>query len=124
MCIRDSYKHPELEGKRCVVSVDLSVSDDFSAVTYLFHLGDRYRNQKYCPFHSITEYFIPRQTIEKHPNRELYKKWEEQGHINVLETPTIDYDYLSNRILEKPYVIKGLGYDLSLIHISEPTRLL
>ena len=105
------YKHPELEGKRCVVSVDLSVSDDFSAVTYLFHLGDRYRNQKYCPFHSITEYFIPRQTIEKHPNRELYKKWEEQGHINVLETPTIDYDYLSNRILEKPYVIKGLGYD-------------
>ncbi|HCB89140.1 MAG TPA: terminase large subunit [Porphyromonadaceae bacterium] len=105
------YKHPELSGKRCVVAVDLSVVDDFSAVTYLFHLGDRYRNQKYCPIHSVTEYFIPAETVEKHPNRELYKKWVEQGHLRVINSPTIDYEFLANDILEHPYVIKGLGYD-------------
>lgn len=105
------YKHPELSGKRCVVAVDLSVVDDFSAVTYLFHLGDRYRNQKYCPIHSVTEYFIPAETVEKHPNRELYKKWVEQGHLRVINSPTIDYEFLANDILKHPYVIKGLGYD-------------
>lgn len=105
------YKHPELVGKKCVVAVDLSVSDDFSAVTYLFHLGDRYRNQKYCPFHSITEYFIPSETVEKHPNREMYKKWIEQGHLRVMDGLTIDYEFLSNDIMKHPYVIKGLGYD-------------
>lgn len=105
------YKHPELVGKKCVVAVDLSVSDDFSAVTYLFHLGDRYRNQKYCPFHSITEYFIPSETVEKHPNREMYKIWIEQGHLRVMDGLTIDYEFLSNDIMKHPYVIKGLGYD-------------
>lgn len=105
------YKHPELSGKRCVVAVDLSVVDDFSAVTYLFHIPDRYYNKKYCPIHSVTEYFIPAETAEKHPNRELYKKWVEQGHLRVINSPTIDYEFLANDILKHPYVIKGLGYD-------------
>ena len=105
------YKHPELNGKRCVVAVDLSVSDDFSAVTYLFNLPDRYKNQVYCPFHSVTEYFIPEETVKTHPNRELYKSWIEKGFLRVMKGRTINYEALANDIMEHPYVLKGLGYD-------------
>ena len=105
------YKHPSLEGQRCVVTVDLSVSDDFSAVTFLFNMKDRFRNNIYCPFHSVTHYFIPEETLKKHPNRELYKRWVEQGHLHVLKGRVIDYEYLANWILERPYVLKGLGFD-------------
>ncbi len=105
------YKHEGLYKARCVVTVDLSVSDDFSAVTYLFHLPNRYYKKKFAPFHSITEYFIPEATLQKHPNRELYKRWVENGHLRVMKGKTIDYNFLSNDILEHPYVIMGLGYD-------------
>lgn len=105
------YKHNGLEGKRCVVTVDLSVSDDFSAVTYLFNIPERYHNQVYCPFHSITEYFIPEETLKKHPNREMYKRWADQGYLRILKGRTIDYEFLANDIMEHPYFIRGLGYD-------------
>lgn len=105
------YKHNGLEGKRCVVTVDLSVSDDFSAVTYLFNIPERYHNHVYCPFHSITEYFIPEETLKNHTNRELYKRWADQGHLRILKGRTIDYEFLANDILEHPYFIRGLGYD-------------
>lgn len=105
------YKAKGLERKQCVVTVDLSVSDDFSAVTYLFYIPDRNWRQNYCPFHSITEYFIPSETLRKHPNSEMYKRWVEQGHLNIIEGKVIDYEHLANHILQKPYVLKGLGYD-------------
>ena len=105
------HKHPNLEGMRCVVAVDLSVCDDFSAVTYLFHIPDRYRAGVYCPFHSLTEYFIPEEVVNKHPNRELYKKWIADGHLRTIKGTVINYEWLANDILEHPYVIRGLGYD-------------
>lgn len=106
-----SYKHPQLEGMRCVVAVDLSVCDDFSAVTYLFHIPDRYRSGIYTPFHSVTEYFIPEEVVSRHPNREMYKKWIADGHLRTIKGKVINYEWLANDILEHPYVIKGLGYD-------------
>ena len=105
------HKQKDLDGMRCVVTVDLSVCDDFSAVTYLFHIKDRYRAGIYCPFHSVTEYFIPEEIVEKHINRDLYKKWIEQGYLKVLKGSTIDYEALAIDIYEHPYVMKGLGYD-------------
>ena len=105
------HKAVNLTGARCVVAVDLSVCDDFSAVTYLFHIPERYRSGIYCPFHSITEYFIPEAVVDKHPNRELYRKWIADGHLRTIKGSVIDYEWLANDILEHPYVIKGLGYD-------------
>ena len=106
-----SFKHNGLENMRCVVAVDLSVCDDFSAVTYLFHIPERYMHGVYCPFHSVTEYFIPEEVVNKHPNRELYKKWITDGHLKTMPGTVINYEALANDILEHPYVIKGLGYD-------------
>lgn len=101
----------DLEDVRCVASVDLSVCDDFSAVSYTFYLPNNYWNGEYCPFHSITDYYIPEKTIENHPNRELYKKWASEGYLKVIKGSMIDYNLIANNMLEKPFSIIGVGFD-------------
>ena len=101
----------QLTGVRCVLSVDLSVSDDFSAVTYTFNIPDRYRNGKKCPFHSISEYYFPEGQLDRHPNGELYKKWVSQGYLKLCRGNVIDYEQIANDILRKPFRMLGLGYD-------------
>ncbi|BEG98114.1 terminase TerL endonuclease subunit [Bacteroides sedimenti] len=100
-----------LEGLTGVASVDLSVCDDFSAVSYTLYMPHRYRNGNLCPFHSITEYYFPEGQLENHPNRELYRMWIEQGHLKTCKGNVIDYEQIANDILSKPYVLMGLGYD-------------
>lgn len=50
-----------------MVAVDLSVCDDFSAVSYTIYMPD-IRN-----FHVHTDYYFPEGALKDHPNRELYK---------------------------------------------------
>lgn len=124
--IEDLYEKIDdehLKGLRCVASVDLSVSDDFSAVTYTLYMPERYRNGVLSPFHSITDYYFPEQQLGRHPNGELYKRWIEQGHLKTCKGNVIDYVQIANDILSKPYRIMGLGYDsyksLEFIKIME-----
>lgn len=103
----DTYK-----GVRCVVSVDLSVSDDFSAVTYLLFIPGRTVFGEFeTPFHSVTEYYIPSGILSTHPNSELYKRWVEKGYMKLCDGSVIDYQQIVNDILSKPFSILGIGYD-------------
>lgn len=112
-----------LHNVRAVASVDLSVNDDFSAVTYTLYLPERYHNGVFCPFHSITDYYFPEGRLSRHPNGELYKKWVEQGYMKTCLGNVIDYEQIANDILAKPFAIQGLGYDsyksLEFIKIME-----
>lgn len=91
----------------CMVAVDLSVHDDFSTVTYLIY------NAESRTFHSHNDFYLPEATIIKHPNKELYKRWQKDGHLKVLPGNVIDYRYITNDILErnKKLLILGIGYD-------------
>lgn len=91
----------------CMVSVDLSVHDDFSTVTYLIY------NQETRTLHSHNDFYLPEATLEVHPNKELYKKWEKEGHLQVLPGKVIDYRYIANAIIAKNkfLLILGIGYD-------------
>lgn len=117
----------DLARARCVTSVDLSVSDDFSAVTYTFYLPGRVLlgTQTECKFHSITEYYFPKGQLRNHRNGALYERWAEEGHLHLLDGFTIDYERLVNDILSKPYRNFGIGYDpyksLEFIKILECT---
>lgn len=95
----------------CVSAVDLSLKDDFSAVTYLFYSPQREVKGIPTPFHSYTEYYLPQETIETHSNRELYKRWVESGFLKVCGEKIIDYQALAGDILSKPYSNFGVGYD-------------
>ncbi|MGL5262210.1 MAG: terminase TerL endonuclease subunit, partial [Bacteroides sp.] len=90
-----------------MVSVDLSVSDDFSAVTYTIHDSSTYK------FYSYTDYYIPEVLLTTHPNKNLYQRWVDNGHLKVCPGNVINYDMISDDILENNQYVKILqiGYD-------------
>lgn len=89
----------------CMVSFDLSVWDDFSAVCY-----EIYENNK---FHFHVEYYLPEGSLDRHPRRELYKMWAEQGYLTLLPGTAMDYEAVVNDILSKngKVMILGIGSD-------------
>lgn len=89
------------------IAIDLSVRDDFSAVT-LGVFDPRYRN-----FHYKTYYFMPEVAVETHPNRRLYRDWAKAGYLTLTPGEVIDYRYIMERILalNGPARIIALGYD-------------
>lgn len=91
----------------CMVSFDLSVWDDFSAVTYEIYDAQNGR------FHFHTEYYLPEGSLSRHPRRELYMQWAEEGHLKLLPGTAIDYEAVVNDILAKngKVMIIGIGYD-------------
>lgn len=88
-------------------SFDLSIRDDFSAVTYMVYLPQE------RAFHSHTDYYLPRGTIERHSNKELYRKWVEDGHLIMIEGDVIDYSVIVQDILKRnrQVALSAIGYD-------------
>lgn len=97
----DSFSEPPVT----MCSFDLSVKDDFSAVTYMCLTTDK--------FMSKTIYYFPRGALERHTNKELYTKWAEEGYLVLLPGDVIDYARIANDIIatnEKLFLC-GIGYD-------------
>lgn len=90
-----------------MVAIDLSESDDFSAVTVGIY--DKARKG----FHFSTDYFFPREALPNHPNEKLYRRWAEDGHLHLTDGPVIDYRAIVRHVmsLSRRYNILGIGYD-------------
>lgn len=90
-----------------MVAIDLSESDDFSAVT----MGMYDAKRKEFSFH--TSYFFPEGALKNHPNEKLYRAWAERGELRLTKGDVIDYreivEYILN--LNKYVRILGIGYD-------------
>ena len=88
-----------------MVAVDLSVKDDFSAVSYNMYLINK--------FHVHTVYYIPEEALKTHRNKELYKKWVKEGHLKVCGKKSIDYDMIARDVMEMAEHLRILqiGYD-------------
>lgn len=96
-------------GKRVstMVAVDLSVKDDFSAVTYGLYFSDKKK------FHFHTDYYFPEECLNGHRNEELYRKWAAEGHLNLTKGNVIDYSQIAGDIIarNKNLLILQIGYD-------------
>lgn len=68
----------------CAVAFDLSVRDDFSAVSYVAYV--RGANKFYCH----TDYYFPEGALPGHANEQLYRVWAAQGHLRLLPGERID----------------------------------
>lgn len=90
-----------------MVAVDLSVKDDFSAVTYTLYLPDEKR------FHAHTDYYFPKGALANHPNRELYTKWADAGYLRLIDGDVMDYRVIVNDINSRNKLVRilGIGYD-------------
>lgn len=103
--VKDTFHIP---GKPVAfMSVDLSESDDFSAVTTMCY------NPKAYSFYSHTAYFFPQGALTGHANEKLYRMWAEQGFLHLTAGPVIDYREIVEYILAqaKWVTILGIGYD-------------
>lgn len=90
-----------------MVAIDLSESDDFSAVT----LGVYDYQRKGFDFR--TDYFFPEGALREHPNERLYRIWAEKGHLHLTEGDVIDYRVIVEHVLKlgtKARILK-IGYD-------------
>lgn len=94
--------HPE-----CAVAFDLSVHDDFSAVTYTLYARDSKK------FYSHTDYYFPEGALKGHPNGELYKTWHSQGHLRLCKGEKIDVKMIADDILRRSKIVNiiRIGYD-------------
>ena len=90
-----------------MVAIDLSESDDFSAVT----LGIYDAAGKIFNFH--TAYFFPSGALPGHPNEKLYRTWADRGYLHLTDGEVIDYAAIVNYVLylNQHARILGIGYD-------------
>ena len=88
-------------------AIDLSVSDDFSAVTYSVYVREARR------FYLHTDFYIPEETLREHPNRLLYRYWARKGWLNVCPGAVIDGAAIVRDILRRNEQarILQIGYD-------------
>lgn len=103
-----AFHPPELSGRPDgMVAIDLSESDDFSAVS----VGIYDSVKKEFMYH--TAYFFPEGALPGHPNERLYRTWAEAGHLRLTEGDVIDYRAIVEYVLWlNRYVrILGIGYD-------------
>ena len=114
--IEKAFMHVPMEslrGYRAMCAVDLSVRDDFSALTFLVYTPSRVPEgrTKVCPFHAITHYFFPEGMLATHVNRELYKRWADDGYLTLCKGDSIDYPLIVETILRQPLSTLKIGYD-------------
>lgn len=90
-----------------MVAIDLSESDDFSAVT--MGMYDTARKN----FHFHTAYFFPEGALEGHPNERMYRIWAEKGYLRLTKGEVIDYGAIVNYVLNLNASVRilGIGYD-------------
>ncbi len=90
-----------------MVAVDLSESDDFSAVSFGMY------DVKNKSFFFHTAYFFPEGALPGHPNEKLYRKWAADGRLFLTTGTVINYSTIVEYILElNKYVrILAIGYD-------------
>ncbi len=91
----------------CAVAFDLSVHDDFSAVSYTI-----YSRRQRC-FFSHTDYYIPAGAVAGHPNEQLYRRWHEDGFLKFCDGNVIDVRMIAGDILARSRQVKiiRIGYD-------------
>lgn len=106
-CAR-SFRIADIKGNpQAMVAMDLSVRDDFSAVTCGFYDTGRHR------FIYHTKYFFPEGALTDHVNENLYRGWAEKGYLVLLPGEVIDYASIVNYVLELNRCVRiiGIGYD-------------
>lgn len=90
-----------------MVAIDLSESDDFSAVT----LGIYDVLLKNFNFH--TAYFFPEGALAGHPNEKAYRVWAEKGYLKLTPGDVIDYRVIADYVVYLSTITRvlGIGYD-------------
>lgn len=91
----------------CAVAFDLSVHDDFSAVSYTMYSSETRK------FYAHTDYYFPEGALKGHPNEQLYRMWHEKGYLKFCKGQKIDTAMITEDILRRSKLVNiiRIGYD-------------
>lgn len=104
-CMKNIDLH-DYQGYTAYIGVDLSAVNDLTSMSVFIPISeDKYVLKSFC--------FLPEDTILEHPNRELYKKFHQEGDLILTPGNIVDYDYITKVIHElSEYLhIEGIYYD-------------
>lgn len=94
-------------GEECYIGLDLSFTQDLTALAMVFRRDDIYYN--------FTEFWSPYDTMHEREKRDRapYTTWLKQGFIHKTEGKVIKLEAVGNRIGEllSDYEIKAIAYD-------------
>lgn len=111
--IRDHSRKLDIDkiGKMdCHVGVDLSATNDLSAVAYHVYLY----NEKKSHIH--VDLYFPEGKLKNCPNREIYEYWASKGYLKLCKGNLIDYNMIAQDILQH-------GKNLRILKIAvDPNR--
>jgi len=93
-----------MQGKKCILGLDLASKIDIAALIYLFYDDDR--------FYVFGKYFSPRATVEK-PQNQHYQTWELEERLTVHEGEIIDFNAIKDEIREacKMFDVQAVAFD-------------
>ena len=96
-----------LEGRICYAGLDLSSTDDFTALVLVFPLEDE-------RFAVLPFFWIPEAKLQKHrKNGVELTPWVRAGYIEATPGEVIDYGFIFKRLeaLKEKYNIKEIAFD-------------
>jgi phage terminase large subunit-like protein len=101
---------PDLTGRECYAGLDLSSTQDLSALSLCF--APESENE---PFYILSYAWCPKNAIRERSKRDRvpYELWEKQGYIQATPGAVVDYAFILKKIdeLAKKYGLKGLLFD-------------
>lgn len=101
---------PDLSGRECYAGLDLSSTQDLSALSLCFVPIEE--NE---PFYTLHYAWCPENAIKTRSkaDRVPYDLWNKQGHIEATPGTVVDYGYILKRIeaISKQYQLKALSFD-------------
>ena len=103
---------PMLKNRACYGGLDLSSTQDLTALVLCFPPEDEEDKYILLPF-----FWIPEETIQEHGLKDNvnYDKWQAQGHLEVTDGAVINYRYIEQKIKYlrdvKQYKIREIAFD-------------
>jgi len=95
----------DFKGSDCYIGVDLGVTSDLTAVSYLVVKDNKY--------YFKTHYYLPESALTDKAGKEQYKLWRNSKQLTVTAGNVTDYDYITNDLMMYSEIvnIQSVGYD-------------
>ena len=110
VCAEPAFNPDDLRGRPCYAGLDLSSTQDLTALVLVFPPVNTDEPYKVLPFAWIPEETITQRSRRDHVNYDL---WKRQGYILATEGNVVDYDNILQQVLElrELYDIREIAYD-------------
>jgi phage terminase large subunit-like protein len=101
-------KRTKLKGKKCFAGVDLGITNDPSAICYLFP-----PEKRDGIWYVYWDFYLPEDSARVGNNAADYAAWSKMGFLNLTHGNVTDFDRLEHDMVEakKLFRIESVGYD-------------